>query len=296
MTNIFAGIIFYEDTVPILSRCFESCKNVGLKIIAVDGAFSCYSHKENHSTDGCMEYARANADVFTASPKDGWYDEWGGQCAKRSSIFETVHEQFKTESNYVFIIDADETIEGDFIEKDTLIDDVYNLNFVEYKGHVVTGATTRVYKVYPDMFYKYKHRYIYRKSRMTIPSDPRSGLILRTLDTGFVKDINGNDMVIRHFPMERNRERILKDAEFIMNRTEKDFCIQEFPDPKRLVPPKDATDYYEQWVRVQYLGSEEYNGHLINRAKKGDVFEIPRGQLLRLQQDFGTINWKEVLK
>jgi hypothetical protein len=90
--SLYAGIIFYNDGVEMLSRCFRSCKQAGLKVIAIDGKFSAFKDDNPyfHSTDGCMEYAKDNADIFIPSPTKGWQDKWGGQPIKRTQYFKVL--------------------------------------------------------------------------------------------------------------------------------------------------------------------------------------------------------------
>ena len=87
--DVYAAIIFYNDTLPLLKTCVRSCHQIGLMTIMIDGKFSAFvdDNKYYHSTDGCMEYAQSVADIFIPAPRKGWDDRWGGQPIKRSQYF-----------------------------------------------------------------------------------------------------------------------------------------------------------------------------------------------------------------
>lgn len=310
MTEIWAGIIFYDDKVELLQATFDSVKRAGCKIVAVDGAYAEFpleKHEKPWSTDGCLDLARKEADVVIEASKC-----WSNQMEKRTQYIKAI-----PPGEYCFYIDSDEVLEGGLIDKNNLERDRYSLSFYETlesgKVRETTSKHFRFFKVYEDMEYKHRHFLLYRTSRIKEPTDPSSGFQTRDLFPQFLKSVDGKGMSIAHYPWKRGEPRLCQDGKYLLERAEnkcminppetfkpsgfQKFHIQSELEYENLKQKPGLTKddlYYNEIVFVEYLSMTPYSNSFVSNAIKGTRFKVPRWEFLRMVCDYSSLAFKEV--
>jgi hypothetical protein len=207
----YGGLIFFEDGPELLKTSIRAMKACGLKVIAIDGAFKEFLKMENRdvyeSTDGCIDVAKSEADLFIPCKPGGWDD----QAEKRNEYVKATPLH-----SYFWIIDADEIIRLFNDLKNPLTEDSYRIMESRYtKENVVTAmSTVRVYKKYPDLAYKYQHCRVYRMDKHNPQVGIDSGLVTKAssmfnfekpliMDSSNIRVTIDHRMYLR--PLERNR-------------------------------------------------------------------------------------------
>jgi len=197
MPEIWAGIIFYNDIPQILESCLKSCKEAGLKIIAIDGAFQEFplvNSQKLYSTDGCYELAREYADIFVPCPVNGWFN----QAEKRSEYFRQA-----PVGSYVLVIDADESLWDCGGINPDLEDDIYKIGIVSSVIHTYT-CMVRCYKVYEDLRYEDRHCSVVRTDLPRLNLNEIQKLVA---DSKYLTDLLGNNICVDHHSGKRPESR-----------------------------------------------------------------------------------------
>jgi hypothetical protein len=121
----------------------------------------------------------------------------------------------------MFVIDCDEMLEPCRLDDSCLAEDIYNVRIYDSDG-TPKGRTTRVYKVYPDLRYAYRHCYLYRMDQHD-PSDPKSGVVtvdMHNRPRPMLKDLDGKEVTIIHHRDKKPPERIAQGDEYKRIRAE----------------------------------------------------------------------------
>lgn len=287
--RIWAGIIFYNDGVNLLRDTFESCRKSGCHIIAVDGAYKEFPRKPNEkpwSTDGCQEYARENADVFI-----GARECWDSEFHKRTQYIKPI-----PEGEYCLYIDSDEKLGGGIMDLKQFTKDRYSMAFHEESedGKIKKGNKHfRIFKVYKDMEYRNFHFWLYRTSKIKNKNDFNSGFCRRDFFPTYAEDVNGNIMTIEHYPLRRGLPRLDQDGEY--KRTKSELSVPQTETKlhhDREMQHDDGN--MAEIVKVEYIGNEVYSSAFVENARNGKVFSCPRHEMMRMINDFGPLNFKEV--
>ena len=218
--DVYAAIIFYNDTLRLLKTCVRSCHALGLKTIMIDGKFSAFEddNKYFHSTDGCMEYAKEVADIYIPSPRRGWDDKWGGQPIKRTEYFKVCNE-----GDFVIVIDADEA----FKTKGKI-----NLESLRYRyqrlklwnfaaGHTIINV--RGFRVYNDLCYLRRHCATYRTDFIKTKNGNNLHEGQAIYNRNMLKpilDMNGNEIVMINYDSLRPPQRQRWDNQYMSERNE----------------------------------------------------------------------------
>jgi len=204
----YAGVLFYNDGPELLQRCIRALKACKIKVIAVDGpwlefvtaARQCGVELTPHSTDGCLDVARAEADLVIEAPITV-------ELEKRNTYIREV-----PVGDYVWYVDADEIIRPFVLPEGEPSQDVYILDNYWRERRAKNVQTIRVYKKYPDLGHRYQHARLYRLDQHD-PMDLNSGLIFCGRDPGnarfpVLKDVNGANVAMDHYLLERPKQRM----------------------------------------------------------------------------------------
>lgn len=215
--------IFWQDGPALLQESLRAMKANGLKVIAIDGCYKEFMKfgqiDKPYSTDGCIDVAKAEADVFLECPADGWDD----QPTKRNAYVQLI-----PVGNYMWVIDADEMVRKCRIDFG-LKEDVYRIleSRMLSEGHRVQMTTVRIYKKYSDLGYKYQHSRIYRLDNHK-EGDLASGLVVRAVEPHnmtypILKDMDNQFVTIDHYNYKRTDERRRQKQNFYRMRKESTF-------------------------------------------------------------------------
>jgi hypothetical protein len=217
--EVYAAIIFYNDTLPLLKECVRSCQAIGLKTIMIDGKFSAFEddNKYFHSTDGCMEYAKSVADIFIPAPRRGWHDQWGGQPIKRTQYFKVCDE-----NDFVIVIDSDEGFKTKSrINVRSLTYRYMRLKLWNYASHHVI-VNVRGFRVYKDLCYMRRHCAIYRTSFIKKSGNNKhDGLAVYNRERlKPMKAMSGEELVMINYDSLRSVQRQKWDDLYMFGRRE----------------------------------------------------------------------------
>jgi hypothetical protein len=218
--DLYAAIIFYNDTLPLLKECVRSCHRIGLKTIMIDGKFSAYEddNKYFHSTDGCMEYAKSVADIFIPAPRKGWHDQWGGQPTKRTQYFKVCDE-----NDFVIVIDGDEGFKTTSrVNIKSLTYRYMRLKLWNYASHH-TIVNVRGFRVYKDLCYMRRHCAVYRTSfiRKSASKNKLEGLAIYNRERlKPMKALSGEELVMVNYDSLRSKQRQKWDDIYMLGRKE----------------------------------------------------------------------------
>lgn len=209
--EMYGGVIFFEDGPELLQRSIRAMKACGLKVVAVDGAYKEFLKLEKRdnfeSTDGCIDVAKAEADVYIPCKPGGWDD----QAEKRQKYVEAT-----PDGCYFWVIDADEFIRPFTGLKIPLTHDSYRIMEHRHTTETImtSMSTVRVYKKYPDLGYLYQHCRVYRKNDHNRELGIDTGLVTKAVsmfnfEKPLILDDHNNMIIIEHRmylrPQERNR-------------------------------------------------------------------------------------------
>lgn len=218
---VTVGMIFYNDGPKMLSEAIQACHNSGLRVIAVDGAFQEFMKVAGtdtpYSTDGCIDVAKAEADLYIPCPEHGWPD----QAQKRNEYVKPIEN-----GKYFLVLDADE-----FLREHTLRTDydadwyVLNEKRVRRHGLIRDLHFIRMHKKYDDLRYLYVHYRLYRTDTHN-PNDIMSGLshfehAPRGIVYPFLYDVNGKIVTFIHDTTLRSEERRRQKESYYFTRGEK---------------------------------------------------------------------------
>jgi len=281
--EIWACVIFYNDGPEMLKTCFDACRAAGLQgIVAVDGAFAEYPHKDFRSTDGCLELARnGGADIVIEAPGRPWRDE----CEKRSQYFKKIKS-----GNFALWIDADEFLSGGRVDRRFLCHDYY---MVQLKNAASNETSIRGFRVYSDLVHKNRHPVVCRSWETRFEPYRADHFIIT--DQGY--------LTIVHKPELRSEARLADDAVFLRGRAENGVPLvapvdiiqgkppEIKPEVKIIVPPENATGI-NRWVKVRFNGDFFYSGHLVHKPQKGTVYPFPYWRYQELIQQHGKGAWE----
>lgn len=225
----YAGVLFYNDGPELLQRCIRALKACKIKVIAVDGpwkefvtaARQCGVELAPHSTDGCLEVARAEADLVIEAP-DNIEAAPYGELHKRNIYIREV-----PVGDYVWYVDADEIMRPFVLPEGEPSKDVYILDNYWHQHRVRNVQTIRVYKKYPDLGHKYQHARLYRLDQHD-PMDLNSGLIFCGRDPGnarfpVLKDVFDAPVAMDHYLLERPQQRVDIKNVYLKLRTENNY-------------------------------------------------------------------------
>lgn len=188
------------------------------EVVCIDGAYTDFPHNECYSTDGTLELVKKNATkVITAGVP------WASQIVKRNAYLH-LSKDFK---GYLFIIDADEVLQGKFPKKMTAL---------EYVIPVISKTYTinqiRLIKNREGLQYKDKHSFLYCKGDLI--NDPLTNTKAPTLE----------GITIQHNFHLRTSERLHIDGEYMRKRNEADQPVSKQEDSKGLVTMIFSGKYY----------------------------------------------------
>lgn len=223
MPNIYAGLIFYNDTPDLLQKSLVALKDSGLQVIAIDGAYREFMDQDRtgqakwYSTDGCIDVARAQASLYIPAPPWGWTD----QAHKRSEYMQLI-----PDGDFVLIMDGDEILHKCEIDPGKFTDDVYALNMYRADGEFAYKSI-RIYRIYPDLKYQYQHCRIYRM-RMHDPKYIQSGCVTKAQGglnalRKVAMDAKGEPIAFTHHPEWRPQDRQDQKARYKQQRKEREY-------------------------------------------------------------------------
>jgi hypothetical protein len=202
----YAGVIFYNDGPELLELSLLALKRNGFFIIAIDGAFTEFplaKDEKVYSTDGCLDVARKYANQVIEVPAQGWYD----QATKRTRYIRET-----PTGSYIWAIDSDEPMRP-FDSIIPMTQDVYRImeNRFYEDGHIEFFSTVRVYKVYEDLAYKYRHCNIYRM-KGHVEGQIFTGLVTQAKSDvnatrPILTDLAGQQIIIDHYRNRRSKGR-----------------------------------------------------------------------------------------
>jgi len=218
MSDVYAGLIFYNDGPVLFEECLKALIVAGVKPVCIDGAYQDFPRKDGeefHSTDGCLDVARKYAHVLVESPKDGWPT----QVHKRNKYMETI-----PVDSYVMYIDADEVLRPPPKPISSMLSsDVHRVNVKIWDSPTSTKQWTevRIYKNHPDLRYKYQHCRLYHLDRH----------VEGELDSGIVSKAHGAILLTYpavplfydHYRYRRPQDRIDRKMHFYKVREESKF-------------------------------------------------------------------------
>lgn len=218
---VTVGMIFYNDGPEMLSEAIQACHNCGLRVIAVDGAFQEFMKACGtdipYSTDGCIDVAKAEADLYIPCMEGGWPD----QAQKRNEYVKPIEN-----GKYFLVLDTDEFLQECRLRTDYYADWYAPLEKrVKHHGSVREVHQLRMHRKYADLMYLYTHGRIYR-TEVHSPSDIMSGLSFtehppRGVTYPFLYDGNGRMVTFIHDTTRRSEERRRQKETYYYNRAEK---------------------------------------------------------------------------
>lgn len=229
---ILGCLIFYDDGAEMVSACLQSLKRVTDRVIAIDGAYREYPHKDFRSQADTMDVVKTLADEVIEA-KEAWKDE----ATKRN-----VYLRLKSEKDFYFFLDADEVVEGKKPIQETLKFPIYRIKLNTLQGEIwLPGYYNRLFRHHNGMKYHLKHNNLVTPDGLCL-SEPENNIPIY------------EGLTIKHYPGRRTQERNERDGEFERNRTENGV---DMPVIRRT--PADALGIYT--VRIKYLGVHPYRGY-----------------------------------
>jgi len=95
-------VIYYEDCLDLLERCFTSLRARVDRLVAVDGAYESFPHDLPWSSEAHLQVAKRYADVLWSTGVP-----WADEIEKRNSYLEHCDP-----GDWVLVLDADEELHG----------------------------------------------------------------------------------------------------------------------------------------------------------------------------------------
>jgi len=282
--KIYACVIFYNDGIEMLKRCFESCKKAGLPIIAIDGKFRefegpSFSNKEHDNF--MFDWGKNRKDDILIT---GF--EYKDQMEKRNEYLSICK---KFDADYCLVIDADEElINGDKMDWDSLTEDTYMTAMTDSQNTNWYLHTIRIHKIYPDLEYRNRHSFLYRTDQIADPNDLNSGLKKREFKDMYASNRNGDSLIIKHYAAERSKVRKQQDQDYVNVRTESRNNCNIGYDENTI----DKSDTRE--VTLECTAPDGYNGRTFG-FENGEIGTVPYWKYIKLINDFSPL-WFKLLK
>lgn len=258
---ILGVTIFYDDGPELLETCLKSLKKVTDKILAIDGAYREFPHKDFLSQKETLKVAQAYADKVIVPEKE-WYDE----PAKRNAYL-----TLKNPKDYYLMLDADEEIFGE--KPKALKEAVYRIKLETLRaGVMLPSLYNRLFKHHPGMAYKLTHNNLVLKdgTSLSIPDD----------HIPLCESLN-----IIHRPEKRPQVRQEQDGVFEATKEER----------KIILPTIQKTPFTgDNAIKLKYIGTERYSGFDTNNSQvicnQNDFIFVSKTKADQLQNDFPG-NW-----
>ncbi len=262
---ILGCMIFYNDGAEMIARALKSLKAVTDRVIAIDGAYVEFPHKDFRSDKDTLDAAKAIADDVIEA-REPWKDE----TAKRNAYL-----RLKNERDYYLMLDADEVIEGE--KPRPLVHPVYRILLSTQKDTMWLPAYyNRLFRHHRGMRYHLKHNNLITRDglSLSIPADN-------------IPIFDG--LKIKHYPDERPRVRQEHDGTFENTKEERNV---ELPIDQK-TPMSDLKDTP---VKLRYNGDKPYHGfdstpEMTSTAvmcNPGDLVYLSKVKSEQLLKDFPT--------
>lgn len=255
-------MIFYDDGPELLERALTSLKKVTDRVLAVDGAYREFPHKDFLSKKENRKIAKALADEVITPDKE-WYDE----PTKRNAYL-----TLKSEKDYYLMLDADEEIIGRKPER--CVHPCYRVSLSTFRSEQWLPAYyNRLFRHHEGMRYHLTH------NNLVTPA----GIALALPDSHIPIC---EDVTIKHYPGERSNERQAEDAVFEGRKEERLIVL-----PVMQATPDSTVKGTPMQVRyiaaAPYRGFDDVNGQSVNlNCRQGDLVYISREKWAQLQADF----------
>jgi hypothetical protein len=262
LTMILGVCIFYDDGADMLRRSLTSLKAVTDRVLAIDGAYAEFPHKDFLSQKSTSDIAKELADEVI-TPDRVWKDE----VEKRNAYL-----KLKSEKDYYFMLDADEVVEGG--KPMRLVHPTYRISLSTLKdGNWFPYYYNRLFRHHRGMRYHLKHNNLITKQGISL-SIPDDNIPIH------------EGLVIKHYAESRPRERQVADGFWENNKAE-----------RKIVLPTQKTPACElSWtpVRLRYNGDKVYNGFDSKQdgssnditCRRGDLIYVTEAKAKQLQSDF----------
>lgn len=259
--KILGVMIFYDDGPELLERSLKSLKKVTDKILAVDGVYREFPHKDFLSQKASREVVDKLADQVITPSKE-WYDE----PTKRNAYL-----TLKSTKDYYLMLDADEEVLGD--KPTGLIHPVYRVSLTTNRAGVnLPGYYNRLFRHHAGMRYHLTHNNLILKdgTSLSIPDDHIPVC---------------ESIKIIHRPELRPQVRQEQDGHFEKTKEEKNIVL-----PSQNTP---ATNVNATPIKVKYLGNDTYRGFdIVNTltvpvlCNQNDIILLSRNKFCQLNKDF----------
>jgi hypothetical protein len=259
--KILGVIIFYDDGPELLERSLKSLKKVTDKVLAIDGAYREFPHKDFLSQKASLDVVKSLADQVIIPEKE-WHDE----PAKRNAYL-----KLKSTKDYYLMLDADEEVTG--TRPANLTHPVYRISLSTKRAGVdLAGYYNRLFRHHVGMRYHLTHNNLILKdgTSLSIPDD----------HIPICQDIK-----IFHYPEQRPQGRQEQDGHFEKVKEEGKIVLPTQTTPAANV---DATP-----IKVKYLGQTIYRGFdIVNNqtvpvmCNQNDIVLLSRNKFYQLNKDF----------
>jgi hypothetical protein len=260
---ILGVTIFYDDGPELLETCLKSLKKVTDRVLAIDGAYKEFPHKDFKSSQETLRIAKAYADEVI-EVKEAWKDE----PAKRNAYL-----TLKDTKDYYLMLDADEEIFGE--KPKYLTRPTYRVKLETLRaGVMLPSYYNRLFRHHPGMKYQLTHNnlVIPDGTSLTIPED--------TIPV--CKSIN-----IIHRPEKRPKARQVQDGIF-----------ESVKEERKVVLPVDQktpfTENISTPIKLKYLGMTRYHGFDFDNSPidcgQHDMVFVSNEKADQLNKDFPG-NW-----
>jgi len=254
---ILGVTIFYNDGAELLGNCLRSLKKVTDRVLAIDGAYKEFPHKDFKSNPETLAVAEQLADEVI--PAQEWVDE----TAKRNAYL-----TLKSPKDYYLMLDGDETIEGEKPSK--LKHPVYRISLSTQKDGIWMPAYyNRLFRHHKGMAYIKAHNNLLLKDGTSL-----------SLPEPHIPIYEG--LKILHTPEKRPKERQEDDGIFENTKEERNFQI-----PVNQKTP--LSDFKETPICLRYNGERIYHGfdgHAEVQASPRSLVYVSRKKAEQLQKDF----------